>query len=183
MTPLVVDFSEDPIIIGCDWYTDFHYGALSWDIESSTNASPIVITTKTPHTITTSDYAKVVNHDTNNAANAVWAVSAVTDDTLTLTSSNGNGVGNNIGKVIKLQTGAGYTLTCELKLTGGGTVIVSPTVAWIDQTKFEFRLSLTDTQTTALSTYAGVSLLLVVKSVTGTTQGTLFIGNVLVKTI
>lgn len=183
MTPPVVPFTNNPIIIGCDWSRSFHYAALSWKIESSTNATPIVITTQTPHTVTNSDYVKVTNHSTNNAANGVFAVTSVTDDTITLTSSNGNGVGNNVGQISKLQSGAGYTVTCELKTKGGATVIVSPTVTWTDQSKFEFRLSLTDTQTTALSSYAGVALLLVVKAVTGTTQSTLFTGSVLVKNI
>ena len=183
MTPPVVSFGNNPILIGCDWSRSFHYAALSWKIESSTNATPIVITTKTPHTITTSDYVRVTNHATNNAANGVFAVSAVTDNTLTLTSSNGNGIGNNVGEVSKLQSGSGYTLTCELKLTNGGTVIVSPTVTWIDQSKFEFSISLTDTQTTALSSYANTGLILALKATVGSTQSTLFTGSVLVKNI
>lgn len=71
-------------------------------ILSSTNATPIVLTTSVNHSVQTTDRVCVGGHATNTAANGDWAVSAVGAATITLTGSVGNGVGGATGTVKKI---------------------------------------------------------------------------------
>lgn len=74
------------------------------NIASSTNASPIVITTSTPHGFTTTTNPpmsiEVRGHLVNTAANGIWEVTAPSTTTLSLTGSTGNGVGGATGSLI-----------------------------------------------------------------------------------
>lgn len=68
-------------------------------ISSSTNASPIVITTSTTHLFKVGQQVVVSGHATNTNANGTWTVSAVSSNTITLSGSTGNGVGGATGSV------------------------------------------------------------------------------------
>lgn len=79
-------------------------------IASSTNASPIVVTTSDPaatgtpsvNNFTTADTVLVQGHTTNTNANGVWPLSAVGTNTASLSGSTGNGVGAATGYIRKL---------------------------------------------------------------------------------
>ncbi len=62
-------------------------------IASSTNASPIAVTTSTPHGMNEGEYAIIAGHLVNTAANGVWQAHVVSASTITLIGSTGNGVG------------------------------------------------------------------------------------------
>jgi hypothetical protein len=64
-------------------------------IESSTDASPIVVTI-TGHGFSTGDKVTVFGHETNVAANGSWVITKVTDDTFSLNGSVGSGAGAGI---------------------------------------------------------------------------------------
>jgi hypothetical protein len=77
-------------------------------IASSTNASPIVITTTSAHGLVAGDYVTVVNHSTNTNANGVWLVGTVGGSGTTFqilkidgTNTTGNGVGGATGTTQK----------------------------------------------------------------------------------
>jgi len=61
-------------------------------IVRATSASPIVITTVTPHGRTTGQIVSIAGAEGNTAANGVWTVTVTGDNTLTLNGSTGNGV-------------------------------------------------------------------------------------------
>lgn len=82
-------------------------------ISSSTNASPIVVTTATAHGLTTGDRAVVRQHATNNAANGTWTVTVTGANTIELDGSTGNGVGGATGTVAPLIYGASTTLPSD----------------------------------------------------------------------
>lgn len=71
----------------------------SVNIASSTNASPIVVTTSTTHAFKVGQTVTISAHTTNTAANGTWVVSAISSNTLTLSGSTGNGVGGATGTV------------------------------------------------------------------------------------
>ncbi len=62
-------------------------------IASSTNASPIEITTAAPHGYATGDKVSITGHGVNTNANGSWEVVVTSDTTLELVGSEGNGVG------------------------------------------------------------------------------------------
>jgi hypothetical protein len=71
-------------------------------IASSTNATPIVITTPSAHGFSTSDTVYIVGHTTNTAANGTWVITVLSSTTFSLTGSVGNGVGGATGTVLKV---------------------------------------------------------------------------------
>lgn len=79
-------------------------------ISSSTNATPIVITTTGAHGYTTGDIVVVGGHATNTAANGTWQVGTTTSTTFQLLTridggnSTGNGVGGNTGWCLNLSS-------------------------------------------------------------------------------
>lgn len=73
------------------------------NIASSTNATPIVVTTSSAHNFKVGQRVRIENHATNTAANGVFTIQAVGGSTLTLQGSSGNGVGGATGTV-KLYT-------------------------------------------------------------------------------
>jgi hypothetical protein len=98
--------SPDPTSMGsATWTVGGRPG--SGNILSSTNASPIVITTSAVHGLVTGDYVVVTNHSGNTNANGVWKVgttpSAISFQILQIDGSNttGSGVGVAIGNVTK----------------------------------------------------------------------------------
>ncbi len=79
------------------------------NIASSTNATPIVITTSANHLLTNGDTVVVSAHETNTAANGQWTIVYLTATTYSLTGSVGNGVGGATGT----STGQGLLPTFE----------------------------------------------------------------------
>jgi len=68
-------------------------GDVAKSIASSTNASPIVVTTSAAHGYTTGDTVYITGHLVNTAANGSWTIIVTGGTTFSLTSSVGNGVG------------------------------------------------------------------------------------------
>lgn len=75
------------------------------NIASSTNATPIVVTTSGAHSLTEGDEIQVAGHATNTAANGVWYAHIVSSTQVSLlvpvtrANSTGNGVGGATGTV------------------------------------------------------------------------------------
>jgi hypothetical protein len=75
-----------------NYYTLFN-AAAPRAIASSTNASPITITTSAAHGYSTGDKVTIIGHLVNTAANGQWTITVVDADEFTLDGSVGNGVG------------------------------------------------------------------------------------------
>lgn len=75
------------------------------NIVSSTNASPIVITTATDP-FATGQQVVVKNHATNTNANGTWTITRTGSGTYSLTGSTGNGVGGATGTITRTITPA-----------------------------------------------------------------------------
>lgn len=71
-------------------------------ISSSTNATPIVVTTTVNHLIVTTDRIIINGHVTNTAANGENGNFTVGANTISLTGITGNGVGGATGTVKKM---------------------------------------------------------------------------------
>lgn len=122
--------SPDPTSMGSATWTGGGRPA-AINIASSTNATPIVITTATAHGLTTGDYVVVgatTIHSTNTNANGVWKVgttpSATEFQILQIDGSNttGNGVGGATGTVTKannLVVKTASPLVKNIALCGG----------------------------------------------------------------
>jgi hypothetical protein len=78
-------------------------------IQSSTNATPTVLTTTVNHSIQTTDRISVNGHTVNTAANGEWGTFTVTANTVSLTGVAGNGAGGATG-TIKKMLDVGITL-------------------------------------------------------------------------
>lgn len=102
-------------------------------IASSTNASPIAVTTSTPHGLLTGDRADVANHQTNTGANGIWTIVRTGASTLTLTGSTGTGVGGATGTVQPLTYGAAATIPSDGDPRNAASVNV-PLIAALDRT-------------------------------------------------
>jgi hypothetical protein len=68
-------------------------------ITSSTNATPIVVTTSAAHGFTTGDLVYIGDHLVNTAGNGLWQIGAAAGSTFSLLDpvSGGNSVGNGVG--------------------------------------------------------------------------------------
>jgi hypothetical protein len=119
--------SPDPTSIGsATWTGGGRPSTIS--ISSSTNATPIVITTLTAHGLVAGDYVVVNGHTTNTNANGVWLVGTTPTSTtfqiLQINGSNttGNGVGGASGTVTKannLVVKTASPLVQNIALCGG----------------------------------------------------------------
>jgi hypothetical protein len=108
-------------------------------IASSTNATPIVVTTAGTHGLSNGDVVTIQNHATNTAANITGTVSGVTATTFNLltyagANTTGTGIGGATGTVIK--KGIAYdSTTNESRLHAGAVtwtnVTFSPTYAFV----------------------------------------------------
>lgn len=78
-----------------------------FSIASSTNASPIVITSATAHGLATNDAVHVDQHAVNTNANNVWLVTVIDANHFSLQGSTGNGVGGATGTVTPLVFAGG----------------------------------------------------------------------------
>lgn len=81
-------------------------------IDSSTNASPIVVT-DVAHGLQTGDRVTIISHATNTAANGTWTVTRVDADTFSLDGSTGNGVGGATGTWAKIYNLAALVQDAE----------------------------------------------------------------------
>ena len=123
--------SPDPTSIGSATWTGGGRpvaGASSTVIASSTNASPIVITTAAAHGLVTGDYVSVTGHTTNTNANGVWRVGTTPTSTSFQilqadgTNTTGNGAGGSTGTLIKannLVVKTSSVLVQNIALCGG----------------------------------------------------------------
>jgi hypothetical protein len=127
-----------------DWDTNLHSAALIDQtvsevgnrlISSSTNATPIVITTAVAHGFTTGDIVIITGHVTNTAANGIWAITAASGSVFSLTDpilgTNvvGNGVGGATGRAVNLGpsvSGDNWD-DFDASLVGAKVNITSPT--------------------------------------------------------
>lgn len=96
-------------------------------ISSSTNATPIVITTSAAHGLVPGDYVSIISHSTNTNANGIWKVGTTPTSTtfqiLQLDGSNttGNGTGSsgNFTKANNLIVKTATPLVQNIALCGG----------------------------------------------------------------
>jgi len=72
-------------------------------IDSSTNASPIVVTDAS-HGLATGDYVTIISHAVNTAANGTWKVTRVSANEFSLDDSTGNGIGAGTGTWAKMSS-------------------------------------------------------------------------------
>ena len=79
-------------------------------IASSTNATPIVVTTSANHGYANGDTVYITGHTTNTNANGMWEIANKTDTTFELIGSTGNGVGGASGTV-RLRNNSRVMLT------------------------------------------------------------------------
>jgi hypothetical protein len=105
-------------------------------IASSTNATPIVVTTAVAHGFTTGDIVSITGHTTNTAANGIWAITAASGSVFSLTdpitAANvvGNGVGGATGRAVNLgpSTSGDNWDDFDAGLVGAKVTLTSPTV-------------------------------------------------------
>lgn len=92
--------SGDPVSVGGATWTGGPIGA-EVSISSSTDATPIVVTTSSNHGFNNGDYVRVYNHSTNTTANGTWKVANKTLNTFELTEpetgANSVGAGGGAG--------------------------------------------------------------------------------------
>lgn len=119
--------SPDPTSIGNATWTGGGR-PLAINIASSTNATPIEITTSAAHGLSANDYVSVIDHTTNTNANGIWKVGAVNSSTaftivqINGTNTTGNGVGGATGNITKVNNAIVKTasaLVQNIALCGG----------------------------------------------------------------
>jgi hypothetical protein len=106
-------------------------------ITSSTNATPIVVTTTGVHGCSPDDHVAIYSHLVNTAANGVWRVLTPTATTLTLVTSVGNGVGGATGFAQSLDLGTTDMVTDANKPTAAEFTV--PDACALDRTAFLWR--------------------------------------------
>ena len=118
--------SPDPTSIGnATWTGGGRLGAAA--ITSSTNATPIVITTTAAHGLVTGDYVTITGHATNTNANGVWLVGTTpTGTTFQIlqinganTTGNGAGTGGTVTNVGNVMVKTASPLVQNIALCGG----------------------------------------------------------------
>lgn len=118
--------SPDPTLVGSATWTGGGR-PLSVTVSSSTNATPIAITTSGAHGLTAGDYVSIVGHTTNTNANGVWKVGTVSSSTVftivqmdgTNTTGNGVGSGGNATKINNCVVKLASPVTQNIALCGG----------------------------------------------------------------
>ena len=119
--------SPDPTSMGSATWTGGGR-PLSATITSSTNATPIVITTTASHGLVTGDYVMITGHTINTNANGVWRVGTTPTGTtfqilqIDGTNTTGNGVGGATGNFTKannLVVKTASALVQNIALLGG----------------------------------------------------------------
>lgn len=119
--------SPDPTSIGNATWTGGGR-PLSATITSSTNATPIVVTTTASHGLVTGDYVMITGHTVNTNANGVWRVGTTPTGTtfqilqIDGTNTTGNGVGGatgNFTNVNNVMVKTASPLVQNIALCGG----------------------------------------------------------------
>jgi len=87
--------------------------AATLNIASSTNTTPIVITTSTAHGLHSGDEVLVYGHQTNTNANGRWDVTALTSTTFSLNGSTPTAIGGATGLVQPLTLGPTYPIPAD----------------------------------------------------------------------
>jgi hypothetical protein len=93
-------------------------------ITGATNATPIVVTTSTNHGVTDVSYAIVAGVGGNTAANGSWVVERVSNTTLTLRNSVGNGAYTSGGTLTLQSTFASIAELTNVQDAGSRTDLV-----------------------------------------------------------
>lgn len=108
-----------------------------FNISSSTNATPISITTNAAHGFATGDTVTITAHTVNTNANGTWKITVTGASTFTLNTSVGTAVGgatgtaNNItGKTVELSSAVTQTIIS----TGGSGASGGNRTAWVGST-------------------------------------------------
>jgi hypothetical protein len=96
------------------------------NIASSTNASPIEITTSVNHGLVSGDAVVISGHLVNTAANGHWNIVKVSDTKFTLTGSTGNGIGDATGIATKSVTKGIADRTVEAILMADTALALDP---------------------------------------------------------
>jgi hypothetical protein len=91
-----VEASPDPTSIGSATWTGSG-SPPTVTISSSTNATPISITTSAAHGYSTGDTVFICDHTSNTNANGTWEITVTGSTTFTLTGSTGNNTGGATG--------------------------------------------------------------------------------------
>lgn len=137
-------------------------------IESSTNASPIVVTAKA-HGLLTGDSVTISGHATNTNANGTWTITKVDADRFSLNTSTGNGVGATTGRV---SSGIARATTV-VTLTGTSTQYTVTAASTTPGAEYEFRVS----NEVALGADSGARAYVGAQAVTCTGASGIFAGN------
>lgn len=103
--------------------------AASVAIASSTNATPIVVTTSAPHLRASGDIVVIASHLVNTAANGTWKIEVLSSTTFRLIGSVGIGIGGATGTM----QATGVTVQ---SITGGTS---KPTLTGVPVDTFRFR--------------------------------------------
>lgn len=106
-------------------------------ISSSTNASPIVVTTTAAHGFTNGDLVYIADHLVNTSGNGIWTITAASGSVFSLTdpvsgaNATGNGVGTTSGYAVNLGLNTAGTINydafdgCQI---GTPQTLTSPTI-------------------------------------------------------
>lgn len=105
-------------------------------ISSSTNATPIVITTSAAHGFTNGDLVYIADHTTNTSANGIWTITAASGSVFSLTDpvSGNNAVGNGVGGATGYAVNLGPSTSGDNFddfdgcLVGSAVTLTSPTI-------------------------------------------------------
>ena len=92
-------------------------------IASSTNASPVAVTTATPHGLSTGMQVVIIGHLVNTGANGTWTITVTGASSFTATGSVGNGIGAATGTVTQTITPGIADRTVEPVLFAGETTL------------------------------------------------------------
>lgn len=118
--------SPDPTSIGnATWTGTARPNSVG--ISSSTNATPIVVTTTLDHGLVAGDYVVITSHSSNTNANGTWKVGTVpSSNTFQIlqidganTSGNGTGSGGSVSKVNNCIVKTASPLVQNIALQGG----------------------------------------------------------------
>lgn len=137
--------SPDPTLVGNATFTSSILRD-TINISSSTNASPISVTTSANHEYSTGDTVIITGHTTNTNANGTWEITVTGLATFTLNNSTGNGVGGASGTtrlrnntVIRLASAVTANIASTGNVGGGRT-------AWVQSSNVVTSLNTSDFQ-------------------------------------
>jgi hypothetical protein len=107
------------------------------NIASTTDASPIAVTTSTPHGLLIGDTVDITKHAVNVAANGVWAVTVTGGSSFTIpTAGSGAGAGSATGIVQSLALGPTFPIPADGVDNEDAASVGVPFEAGADRTAF-----------------------------------------------